>query len=55
MKDMTSMERWDAAANHETPDYVPYSLFGGIFEVHGVPGLDVVNYRAEWLEHCKGP
>jgi uroporphyrinogen-III decarboxylase len=53
MKEMTSMERWDAAANHETPDYVPYSLFGGIFEVHGVPGLDVVNYGASGLNMAK--
>jgi MtaA/CmuA family methyltransferase len=44
MKEMTSMERWDAAANHEMPDYVPIALFGGIFEVHFVPGMDVVRF-----------
>jgi len=53
MTEMTSMQRWDAAANHETPDYVPYSLFGGIFEVHFVPGLDVVNYGASGLNMAK--
>ncbi len=42
--EMTSMQRFEAALNHETPDYVPVSLFGGIFEVHFVPGMDVVRY-----------
>jgi MtaA/CmuA family methyltransferase len=41
---MNSRERWEAAWNHETPDYVPISLFGGIFEVKFVPGMDVVRY-----------
>lgn len=43
-EEMTSMERFEAALNLEQPDYVPASLFGGIFEVHYVPGMDVVDY-----------
>ncbi len=38
------MQRWDAAANFETPDYVPIAFFGGIFEVNFVPGMDVVKF-----------
>jgi uroporphyrinogen decarboxylase len=53
MKDMTSMERFEAALNHETPDYVPVSLFGGIFETHFVPGMDVVSYGATGLNMAK--
>lgn len=41
---MTPLQRFEAAANLETPDYVPASLFGGIFEVHFVPGMTVPDY-----------
>jgi len=47
------MQRWDAAANFETPDYAPFALFGGIFEVHFVPGLDVVNYGASGINMAR--
>lgn len=42
--EMTPMERFEATLNHEEPDYVPVSLFGGIFEVHFVPGMTVVDF-----------
>jgi uroporphyrinogen-III decarboxylase len=52
-KEMTSMQRFEAALNHETPDYVPISLFGGIFEVHFVPGMDVVRYGTSGANMAK--
>ncbi len=34
MKEMTSMQRFEAALKHETPDYVPISYFSGIYMLH---------------------
>ncbi|HTY46349.1 MAG TPA: uroporphyrinogen decarboxylase family protein [Methanomassiliicoccales archaeon] len=34
MKEMTSMQRFEAALKHETPDYVPVSYFSGIYMLH---------------------
>jgi MtaA/CmuA family methyltransferase len=52
-KEMNSMQRWEAAWNHETPDSVPISLFGGIFETHFVPGMDVIKYGSSGLNMAK--
>lgn len=52
-KEMTSMQRFEAALNHQTPDYVPVSLFGGIFETHFVPGMDVIKYGSSGLNMAK--
>jgi uroporphyrinogen decarboxylase len=43
-EEMTPMQRFEAAANFETPDRVPAILFGGIFEVHFVPGMTVPEF-----------
>ncbi|MBC7107737.1 MAG: hypothetical protein H5T41_02940 [Methanomassiliicoccales archaeon] len=51
--EMTPMQRFEAALNFETPDYVPVSLFGGIFEVHFVPGMDVVRYGTSGANMAK--
>jgi uroporphyrinogen decarboxylase len=50
---MNSMERFEAALNHETPDYVPITFFGGMFETHFVPGLDVAKYASSGLNMAK--
>jgi len=34
MEEMTSIQRFEAALNHETPDYVPISYFSGIYQLH---------------------
>ena len=52
-RDMNSMQRFEAALNHQTPDYVPISLFGGIFETHFVPGMDVVKYGSSGVNMAK--
>ncbi|MFP4170429.1 MAG: uroporphyrinogen decarboxylase family protein [Methanomassiliicoccales archaeon] len=43
-EEMTPRQRFEAAANFETPDYVPASLFGGIFETHFVDGMTVPDF-----------
>ena len=52
-RDMNSMQRFEAALNHQGADYVPISLFGGIFETHFVPGMDVIKYGSSGLNMAK--
>ncbi len=39
--------------NHQTPDYVPISFYGGIFETHFVPGMTVVKYASSGVNMAR--
>ena len=50
---MNSMQRFEATLNHQTPDFVPISFIGGMFETHFVPGMTVVQYASSGLNMAK--
>ncbi|MCU0862053.1 MAG: hypothetical protein MUE65_07020 [Methanomassiliicoccales archaeon] len=50
---MNSRERFEAALDHETPDFVPISFIGGIFEKQFVPGLDIPKYASSGYNMAK--
>lgn len=53
IEEMNSMQRFEAALNHETPDHVPISFIGGIFEKQFVPGLIIPKYASSGFNMAK--